>query len=175
MTSYTSMNLHYSQTMLKIIISMASLIPLWIYITLKLIAEGLADSTVLYLYEFTLLSNCHSSWYCTAYVLYLYEFTLLSNAVLEANSVILVLYLYEFTLLSNSSELIAVLAFVLYLYEFTLLSNWCCDISGQCESYTSMNLHYSQTMQSEAWKKELSYTSMNLHYSQTSTLPPNCS
>ena len=57
----------------------------------------------------------------------------------------MVLYLYEFTLLSNlvlrSSKSFA----VLYLYEFTLLSNFHSASVNGLRSYTSMNLHYSQT------------------------------
>ena len=59
---------------------------------------------------------------------------------------------------------------VLYLYEFTLLSNFktvCLDIGL---SYTSMNLHYSQTRDTLLIHYVLSYTSMNLHYSQTTGL-----
>ena len=79
-------------------------------------------------------------------VLYLYEFTLLSNLIRIAAILHFVLYLYEFTLLSNavaSSELIDC---VLYLYEFTLLSNEIDEEEVNGQSYTSMNLHYSQTM-----------------------------
>ena len=77
--SYTSMNLHYSQTPLIFARLFICLIPLWIYITLKPCRSFISRLSVLYLYEFTLLSNlnrCHTR-YCL--VLYLYEFTLLSN------------------------------------------------------------------------------------------------
>ena len=42
----------------------------------------------------------------TSSVLYLYEFTLLSNQILVANVLRFVLYLYEFTLLSNITILL---------------------------------------------------------------------
>ena len=78
--SYTSMNLHYSQTES---------------------ADAKKNTTVLYLYEFTLLSNINLYHSVLFNVLYLYEFTLLSNAVGGNPAVSAVLYLYEFTLLSN--------------------------------------------------------------------------
>ena len=56
---------------------------------------------------------------------------------------------------------------VLYLYEFTLLSNRASSHSIRAVFYTSMNLHYSQTLQLSYLNHQLFYTSMNLHYSQT--------
>ena len=56
---------------------------------------------------------------------------------------------------------------VLYLYEFTLLSNLQPYPLYPEMSYTSMNLHYSQTMLLIVDFPIPSYTSMNLHYSQT--------
>ena len=56
---------------------------------------------------------------------------------------------------------------VLYLYEFTLLSNTMSLPLPIRLSYTSMNLHYSQTSVAPLYIYSLSYTSMNLHYSQT--------
>ena len=58
---------------------------------------------------------------------------------------------------------------VLYLYEFTLLSNFSVHIFFVRKSYTSMNLHYSQTICSMSFGLPMSYTSMNLHYSQTNS------
>ena len=121
--SYTSMNLHYSQTGVGPECSDKSLIPLWIYITLKLGERFIISFPVLYLYEFTLLSNKPKSHRVRNGVLYLYEFTLLSNIPIDQDKEFVVLYLYEFTLLSNipidqDKEFV-----VLYLYEFTLLSN----------------------------------------------------
>ena len=78
--SYTSMNLHYSQTSDDVynsivvvlylyeftllsnplfvrFLGFSGLIPLWIYITLKLDTSLCIVEWVLYLYEFTLLSN----------------------------------------------------------------------------------------------------------------------
>ena len=55
------------------------LIPLWIYITLKRKTDSVSNLVVLYLYEFTLLSNIYILLGIIALVLYLYEFTLLSN------------------------------------------------------------------------------------------------
>ena len=78
-----------------------------------------------------------------------------------------VLYLYEFTLLSNSKLPYVVYMLVLYLYEFTLLSNLSACLGKNKTSYTSMNLHYSQTAVMTRRVKHRSYTSMNLHYSQT--------
>ena len=143
--SYTSMNLHYSQTMrqnwykpwsliplwiyitLKLTVSCnyfaMCLIPLWIYITLKPCHQQDVRFTVLYLYEFTLLSNDYYILYTDVCVLYLYEFTLLSNCSRTRKVVCSVLYLYEFTLLSNDNGHYARAYTVLYLYEFTLLSN----------------------------------------------------
>ena len=57
----------------------------------------------------------------------------------------LVLYLYEFTLLSNDVDNTSNGQLVLYLYEFTLLSNKKLKEVLENQSYTSMNLHYSQT------------------------------
>ena len=57
------------------------------------------------------------------FVLYLYEFTLLSNDILLVFKLSDVLYLYEFTLLSNKGRSKFNTDRVLYLYEFTLLSN----------------------------------------------------
>ena len=54
-------------------------------------------------------------------VLYLYEFTLLSNIPKALTICLTVLYLYEFTLLSNSFRNSSNGGSVLYLYEFTLL------------------------------------------------------
>ena len=51
------MNLHYSQTLCNILCPIICLIPLWIYITLKRDVVNHHESEVLYLYEFTLLSN----------------------------------------------------------------------------------------------------------------------
>ena len=36
-----------------------------------------------------------------------------------------------------------------------------------CKFYTSMSLHYSQTISGQSIRHSESYTSMNLHYSQT--------
>ena len=124
--SYTSMNLHYSQTVSGCEPYVKRLIPLWIYITLKL-------------------SPC---WNSSIMVLYLYEFTLLSNIYGNFGKCMVVLYLYEFTLLSNNIWVIAAADTVLYLYEFTLLSNRTSSEIVPFSSYTSMNLHYSQTIQS---------------------------
>ena len=82
------------------------LIPLWIYITLKPSALSSLPWDVLYLYEFTLLSNDVVDRWLSDSVLYLYEFTLLSNESANDNACVLVLYLYEFTLLSNISKVI---------------------------------------------------------------------
>ena len=186
--SYTSMNLHYSQTCRRSALS----------------------PHVLYLYEFTLLSNEDSREVMTGAVLYLYEFTLLSNGASCSCWVQGVLYLYEFTLLSNLDRCHTRYCLVLYLYEFTLLSNRETLINNYKMSYTSMNLHYSQTSSAVSsavscliplWiyitlkqncdnidmlkvlylyeftllsnyilrsvHHQQSYTSMNLHYSQT--------
>ena len=56
---------------------------------------------------------------------------------------------------------------VLYLYEFTLLSNLSDTATADAKFYTSMNLHYSQTICSVYVQDRKFYTSMNLHYSQT--------
>ena len=64
---------------------------------------------------------------------------------------------------------------VLYLYEFTLLSNRHFVHIIFDRSYTSMNLHYSQTDIPVSSFMRSSYTSMNLHYSQTSNFEnPAC-
>ena len=108
-------------------------------------------------------------------VLYLYEFTLLSNLTICLMYISNVLYLYEFTLLSNSSSYISSPSIVLYLYEFTLLSNGSAEYTLFQRSYTSMNLHYSQTDDTSLASLYVSYTSMNLHYSQTSNFEnPAC-
>ena len=121
---YTSMNLHCSQTKLP------------------------THSTyyiVLYLYEFTLLSNPSCTYAINPTVLYLYEFTLLSNSISRFVRQFSVLYLYEFTLLSNIQNREYGWNDVLYLYEFTLLSNMYRLTMGRWWFYTSMNLHCSQT------------------------------
>ena len=100
---------------------------------------------VLYLYEFTLLSNVILLRLLHGRVLYLYEFTLLSNNIASIATWLLVLYLYEFTLLSNRLKQEVTRIYVLYLYEFTLLSNRHPYWIIHEKSYTSMNLHYSQT------------------------------
>ena len=81
-----------------------------------------------------------------------------------------VLYLYEFTLLSNVLSAPLISFMVLYLYEFTLLSNDKLESILANGSYTSMNLHYSQTLVYKDSEGNTSYTSMNLHYSQTTML-----
>ena len=78
-------------------------------------------------------------------VLYLYEFTLLSNDIDDVKKHMPVLYLYEFTLLSNGQYIYDGSYDVLYLYEFTLLSNQECGTPLVQGFYTSMNLHCSQT------------------------------
>ena len=130
---------------------------------------------VLYLYEFTLLSNVILLRLLHGRVLYLYEFTLLSNNIASIATWLLVLYLYEFTLLSNRLKQEVTRIYVLYLYEFTLLSNRHPYWIIHEKSYTSMNLHYSQTQLHIEESEDLSYTSMNLHYSQTSNFEnPAC-
>ena len=117
------MNLHYSQTTLTLGELSSSLIPLWIYITLKQDKAGCGrrrSLIPLWIYiTLKLIVNLHTA----INVLYLYEFTLLSNATSCHLHNFTVLYLYEFTLLSNlwSSDYFS--TEVLYLYEFTLLSN----------------------------------------------------
>ena len=100
-------------------------------------------------------------------VLYLYEFTLLSNIRTGYRPKRKVLYLYEFTLLSNYAGGASTSGTVLYLYEFTLLSNAVGIVICPQQFYTSMNLHYSQTQSGERGRQTEFYTSMNLHYSQT--------
>ena len=73
------MNLHYSQTYDVDGQGNIGLIPLWIYITLKHNISSYNAVVVLYLYEFTLLSNNKRVGSELQNVLYLYEFTLLSN------------------------------------------------------------------------------------------------
>ena len=109
------------------------------------------------------------------YVLYLYEFTLLSNGFHHYVTKDGVLYLYEFTLLSNRSTVFIKSATVLYLYEFTLLSNMFVVQSDVQKFYTSMNLHCSQTPHHIHHPALWFYTSMNLHCSQTSNFEnPAC-
>ena len=64
---------------LEIIRHIDGFIPLWIYIALKQEHKDTAQLAVLYLYEFTLLSNSFINIFANIRVLYLYEFTLLSN------------------------------------------------------------------------------------------------
>ncbi len=139
------MNLHYSQTQLSPGYYLICLIPLWIYTTLKRVIVNACQVAVLYLYEFTLLSNGEVITKTVGAVLYPYEFTLLSNCAVCNAVLAVVLYLYEFTLLSNASSVFFANHCVLYLYEFTLLSNACSAVNIISPSYTSMNLHYSQT------------------------------
>ena len=117
------MNLHYSQTYKIYFSTSSSLIPLWIYITLKPSAALIASFSVLYLYEFTLLSNsaCQLHGFLPSYT--------------------------SMNLHYSQTKRV---------YKFKTLG-----------SYTSMNLHYSQTQLYSFWLFPSSYTSMNLHYSQT--------
>ena len=126
-----------------------SLIPLWIYITLK-----------------QHLSNC-SRRYCLI-PLWIY-ITLKQNLIW--NSSLFVLYLYEFTLLSNDTVLFC--SCVRSYTSMNLHYSQTGDEYGSegSRSYTSMNLHYSQTQNNWSIINLVSYTSMNLHYSQT--LIPN--
>ena len=122
--SYTSMNLHYSQTTMRASLNMTqSYTSMNLHYSQTESADAKKNTTVLYLYEFTLLSNAVGGNPAVSAVLYLYEFTLLSNEVNSNQPELPVLYLYEFTLLSNNT-------YIRY------LAGW---------SYTSMNLHYSQT------------------------------
>ena len=135
--SYTSMNLHYSQTAESTHALSASLIPLWIYITLKpQLHNVLLALRLIPLWIYITLKPFVSALPCLS-VLYLYEFTLLSNRGFVGNIIIYVLYLYEFTLLSNSYGLPIAYDEVLYLYEFTLLSNlkfWKSSLQLVCKS-----------------------------------------
>ncbi len=72
---------------------------------------------VLYLYEFTLLSNIPKALTICLTVLYLYEFTLLSNEYLKKFKEYEVLYLYEFTLLWYAKH-IGIKAVFFYLLLF---------------------------------------------------------
>ena len=72
---------------------------------------------VLYLYEFTLLSNSFRNSSNGGSVLYLYEFTLLSNEYLKKFKEYEVLYLYEFTLLWYAKH-IGIKAVFFYLLLF---------------------------------------------------------
>ena len=160
------MNLHYSQTIVVLSSSISGLIPLWIYITLKHNMTILYHLIVLYLYEFTLLSN-RLSW-LSQYTMSYTSMNLHYSQTMEiwvSNEIGLiplwiyitlkprrcytlwlrVLYLYEFTLLSNKLFVTSTQFSVLYLYEFTLLSNPITCATEKLQSYTSMNLHYSQT------------------------------
>ena len=80
-------------------------------------------------------------------VLYLYEFTLLSNTVTDCPTTWNVLYLYEFTLLSNDYLRKR------YTHEFyTSMNLHCSQTAENCIFrmplfYTSMNLHCSQTLE----------------------------
>ena len=143
--SYTSMNLHYSQTPVQQWISYHRLIPLWIYITLKLVyVYIIIYSCLIPLWIYITLKPVTSASVVLYGLIPLWIYITLKPTDF-ANKAKQVLYLYEFTLLSNlvlrSSKSFA----VLYLYEFTLLSNQGKLHSGASQSYTSMNLHYSQT------------------------------
>ena len=133
-----------------------SFIPLWIYIALKLTSDILLDIRVLYLYEFTLLSNDLSTLGALSVVLYLYEFTLLSNIYVLCFNSLIVLYLYEFTLLSNLDHCLVITPLF----------------------YTSMNLHCSQTSNFENpacnWyvNPHLCYTFLYNKYQHISFLIP---
>ena len=133
---------------------------------------------VLYLYEFTLLSNYPACLGIFLVVLYLYEFTLLSNGFVAKFPLLSVLYLYEFTLLSNVNIILCHSRNVLYLYEFTLLSNTVSPVLLRTPFYTSMNLHCSQTSNFENpacnWyvNPHLCYTFLYNKYQHISFLIP---
>ena len=108
-------------------------------------------------------------------VLYLYEFTLLSNLTASVLSSSVVLYLYEFTLLSNGVH-----AWHSWQVFYTSMNLHCSQTSTLCQVikisfYTSMNLHCSQTTLLLCIRNLSFYTSMNLHCSQTSNFEnPAC-
>ena len=147
------MNLHCSQTRLSV-----EGAKLWFYTSMNLHCSQTTSEAVRAIVA----------------VLYLYEFTLLSNSRSIQNTSSEVLYLYEFTLLSNDAYYMHHKTYVLYLYEFTLLSNGRRKISLILRFYTSMNLHCSQTPYLSGITDIMFYTSMNLHCSQTVRLYSMC-
>ena len=103
-------------------------------------------------------------------VLYLYEFTLLSNYIWQMAINNTVLYLYEFTLLSNVSNVQTICKMF-----YTSMNLHCSQTCIHCrfhkkKFYTSMNLHCSQTSSDSLIPLIVFYTSMNLHCSQTHLL-----
>ena len=118
------MNLHYSQTDRSVDRSSICLIPLWIYITLKL---GVRVWCAI----------------CRLIPLWIY-ITLKPKLLCSLTSLGLIPLWIYITLKHQLRQ--QYMTSVLYLYEFTLLSNTILFPRFRRWSYTSMNLHYSQTI-----------------------------
>ena len=161
------MNLHYSQTMSPAGRQVHCLIPLWIYITLKQICFQVLQLFCLiplWIY-ITLKRLLHLVYWCVCLIPLWIYITLKLFPHPESSLLRLIpLWIYitlkrQRTLCKSIYSLIPLWIYitlkpimysfntfaVLYLYEFTLLSNHTYARRTVQQSYTSMNLHYSQT------------------------------
>ena len=143
--SYTSMNLHYSQTMSPAGRQVHCLIPLWIYITLKRLLHLVYWCVCLiplWIYITLKLFPHPESSLLRLIPLWIY-ITLKRQRTL-CKSIYSLIPLWIYITLKPIMYSFNTFA-VLYLYEFTLLSNHTYARRTVQQSYTSMNLHYSQT------------------------------
>ena len=99
-------------------------------------------------------------------LIFLWIYTTLKQACKRFLQVV-VWYSYEFTLLSNIIDSWQFSDIVWYSYEFTLLSNFGTDKETVEGFDIPMNLHYSQTEETEVMVWTVFDIPMNLHYSQT--------
>ena len=120
---YTSMNLHCSQTAYQVQKPQTGFIPLWIYIALKRMYQMYQMNTVLYLYEFTLLSNL-----------------MLDESSLIQFYTSMNLHYSQTNVQSSWMRLLFYTSMNLH-YSQTALNTY----NRLILFYTSMNLHYSQT------------------------------
>ena len=188
-SSYTSMNLHYSQTECVLHEKPFGLIPLWIYITLKPALQWPRNPyRLIPLWIYITLKRYYNKVKGGLCLIPLWIYITLKpwNVKKGVHHGLIPLWIY--ITLKPSSEVVQIFcgliplwiyitlklplcvrqwSAVLYLYEFTLLSNQSIHSYSSTRSYTSMNLHYSQTTAHFILIVFLSYTSMNLHYSQT--------
>ena len=147
------MNLHYSQTVRAECWAGLGLIPLWIYITLKPIYTCVINThRLIPLWIYITLKHITSAHPYQIGLIPLWIYITLKLLLWHACQGICLIPLWIYITLKRKTDSVSNLV-VLYLYEFTLLSN----------------------NDEEAFAKELSYTSMNLHYSQTSNFEnPAC-
>ena len=166
--SYTSMNLHYSQTVMWNVVRTVCLIPLWIYITLKPRTEPpTAYSRLIPLWIYITLKRGQQQSAGTSSLIPLWIYITLKHAYQlsfqAARLIPLWIYITLKLLLISYSLFSCLIPLWIYITLKRVGGLHCLHTS-----YTSMNLHYSQTGHHAPAGFKGSYTSMNLHYSQTS-------